>query len=340
MGGTQARTHVGNAARESGLPPPCAAVALQSAPQSWRFQAVAQRSIPLYTAESSSAPTASRDVRRRGRTRRPGGRHPVRRPHRRARGTLAGAGDGTLRGPGVWSTGAPPARGQAEASAPVGRRWLRDAKRRLEEKRAAEARPIPRSRSERVRESKRRLEEEHRVECRANEAYDAYRARGVMRDGRPRPAARRHATRVAIGRSKAFRSSHPESDHKARKPMGATDTAGTLSYEASWTVPGGGRPSSAEAELLAEVGHAKLRQHPTHPSAADPCRSRSRPRRCRAGNEALPTTEVVVPPGRPPPPTKRGNHARNNVSAGCAVSLLVPCPPGGPVLFPSRGAMR
>jgi transposase len=66
-----------------------------------------------------------------------------------------------------------------------GRRgWLRDAKRRLDEKRAAEARPIARSRPERLRESKRRLEEEHRAECRANEAYEAYRARGVMRDGR------------------------------------------------------------------------------------------------------------------------------------------------------------
>jgi transposase len=66
-----------------------------------------------------------------------------------------------------------------------GRRgWLREAKRRLDDKRAEEARPIPRSRPERVRESKRRLEEEHRVECQANADYEAYRSRGVMRDGR------------------------------------------------------------------------------------------------------------------------------------------------------------
>jgi transposase len=66
-----------------------------------------------------------------------------------------------------------------------GRRgWLRDAKRRLEEKRAEEARPIPRSRPERLKESKRRLEEELWTECQANAAYEAYRARGVMRDGR------------------------------------------------------------------------------------------------------------------------------------------------------------
>ena len=35
-----------------------------------------------------------------------------------------------------------------------------------------------------MRESKRRPEEEHQVECQANTDYEAYRARGVMRDGR------------------------------------------------------------------------------------------------------------------------------------------------------------
>ncbi len=66
-----------------------------------------------------------------------------------------------------------------------GRRgWLRDAKRRLDEKRAAEARPIARSRPERLRESKLRLEEELAAERRANADYEAYRARGVMADGR------------------------------------------------------------------------------------------------------------------------------------------------------------
>ncbi len=66
-----------------------------------------------------------------------------------------------------------------------GRRgWLRDAKRRLEEKRAEEAAPIPRSRPARLAEAKRRLEEDLDVECRANVAYEAYRARGVRKDGR------------------------------------------------------------------------------------------------------------------------------------------------------------
>src|SRR5919201_2231538 len=72
-----------------------------------------------------------------------------------------------------------------ELSTAQGRRgWLREAKRRLDEQRAAEARPIPRSRPERLQESKRRLEQEHRVECQAHADYEAYRARGVMKDGR------------------------------------------------------------------------------------------------------------------------------------------------------------
>jgi len=72
-----------------------------------------------------------------------------------------------------------------EMSTAQGRRgWLRDAKRRLDDKRAEDARPIPRDRPERLKEAKRRLEEEHQVECRANAAYEAYRARGVDKNGK------------------------------------------------------------------------------------------------------------------------------------------------------------
>ena len=75
---------------------------------------------------------------------------------------------------------------QPEMSTVQGRRgWLRDAQRRLDDKRAAEARPIRRDRSERLKEAKRRLEEEHRNKCGANAAYEAYRARGVDKNGRP-----------------------------------------------------------------------------------------------------------------------------------------------------------
>src|SRR3954453_16889766 len=73
----------------------------------------------------------------------------------------------------------------AELHTTQGRRgWLREAKRRLDERRAEEARPIPKSRPDRLNEAKRRLEQEHQVECDANAAYEAYRPRGVMKDGR------------------------------------------------------------------------------------------------------------------------------------------------------------
>src|SRR4051795_8561838 len=72
-----------------------------------------------------------------------------------------------------------------ELSTAQGRRgWLRDAKRRLDDRRAEEARPIPASRPARLKEAKRRLEEELWTECQANAAYEAYRARGRMKDGR------------------------------------------------------------------------------------------------------------------------------------------------------------
>ncbi len=63
-------------------------------------------------------------------------------------------------------------------------RWLRDARRRLDQQRAEQARPIPRSRAKRLLEARRRLDEELAVERRANAEYEAYRARGVMKDGR------------------------------------------------------------------------------------------------------------------------------------------------------------
>jgi hypothetical protein len=72
-----------------------------------------------------------------------------------------------------------------ELATAQGRRgWLREAKRRLDERRAEEARPIPAARPARVKEAKRRLDEELWTECQANAAYERYRARGRMKDGR------------------------------------------------------------------------------------------------------------------------------------------------------------
>jgi transposase len=68
------------------------------------------------------------------------------------------------------------------------REWLREAKRRLDEKRERDTRPVPRSRPARVREAKRRLREELWAEQRAIEAYERWRARGVSVDGARRMA--------------------------------------------------------------------------------------------------------------------------------------------------------
>lgn len=64
------------------------------------------------------------------------------------------------------------------------RAWLREAKERLERERAAKAEPVPRERAKRLELCRERLVEDWRTERWANRAYEAYRARGVMRDGR------------------------------------------------------------------------------------------------------------------------------------------------------------
>lgn len=64
------------------------------------------------------------------------------------------------------------------------RAWLREAKERLERERAAEAEPIPNDRQARLEICRRRLLGDWQTERRANRDYEAYRARGVMKDGR------------------------------------------------------------------------------------------------------------------------------------------------------------
>src|SRR3954452_7582996 len=70
------------------------------------------------------------------------------------------------------------------ATAEGRKKWLRAWQRRLDDERAEQARPVPQPRPKRLKEAKRRLEEELWTEQRANEAYEAYRARGAMKDGR------------------------------------------------------------------------------------------------------------------------------------------------------------
>jgi transposase len=72
-----------------------------------------------------------------------------------------------------------------EFATTAGRRgWLREAKKRLEAERTANPQPVPRDRSKRLKQAKRRLDEQLWTEVRANEAYERYRARGLMRNGR------------------------------------------------------------------------------------------------------------------------------------------------------------
>ncbi len=68
------------------------------------------------------------------------------------------------------------------------RAWFREARRGLEAQRALQARPVARSRAERLEESARRLAEELAVEREANAAYETWRARGIAADGSRRMA--------------------------------------------------------------------------------------------------------------------------------------------------------
>jgi Transposase domain (DUF772) len=62
--------------------------------------------------------------------------------------------------------------------------WLGEARRRLEQHRWEEPGPVAGSREERLVRAAERLEQELDAERRGNEAYEAYRARGRMKDGR------------------------------------------------------------------------------------------------------------------------------------------------------------
>ena len=83
-----------------------------------------------------------------------------------------------------------------------GRRgWLRNGRRQLDEQRERASRPVTRSRRERLAEAKRRLEEQLAVEVAANAAYEAYRARGVMKDGRGFASSRTPPRRPPVRRA-------------------------------------------------------------------------------------------------------------------------------------------
>src|SRR5829696_8475053 len=63
------------------------------------------------------------------------------------------------------------------------RAWLRDAQRRLEEERVGAPEPVPHDRAERLDLCRERLVEDWQSERRAHRDYEAWRARGMSRDG-------------------------------------------------------------------------------------------------------------------------------------------------------------
>jgi transposase len=63
------------------------------------------------------------------------------------------------------------------------RQRFREAKQELEEERKAKAKPIPRDRQKRLRECKKRLEEDLELERRVAKEHEAWRARGIAKDG-------------------------------------------------------------------------------------------------------------------------------------------------------------
>jgi hypothetical protein len=62
--------------------------------------------------------------------------------------------------------------------------WARAARRQLEAERWQTATPIARSREQRLRDAAERLEDDLAAKSRGMRAYEAYRARGQMKDGR------------------------------------------------------------------------------------------------------------------------------------------------------------
>ena len=66
--------------------------------------------------------------------------------------------------------------------------WLREARRQLDTRRVQDPRPVPRSRADRLLLGEHKLREDLAVEDEANEAYEAWRARGIALDGTRRMA--------------------------------------------------------------------------------------------------------------------------------------------------------
>jgi transposase len=192
------------------------------------------------------------------------------------------------------------------------RAWLREAKRRLDAERAEQGEPVPRDREERLELCHRRLVEDWRAEHRGNRAYEAYRKRGVIKDGRrfgsppkpyeppPKPEGKINTTDPDARRMKFGRNFIPAYNAQA------VTTEDQIIVAAEITTEGGDfeqlcpMVSSAERELerasvkerlgvvLADAGYWSndhidaLRERGMTPIVA-PDTTRNRPRKTRLG---------------------------------------------------------
>lgn len=192
------------------------------------------------------------------------------------------------------------------------RAWLREAKRGLDAERAAKGEPVPRDREERLELCRRRLLEDWQAERRGNRAYEAYRARGVIKDGRrfgappkpykppPKPEGKINTTDPDARRMKFGRNFIPAYNAQAVTTEEQVIVAAEITTESGDFEQLGPMVSSAESELeqagvtdrpevvLADAGYWSndhidaLRERGMIPIVA-PDTTRNRPRRTRLG---------------------------------------------------------
>jgi len=191
--------------------------------------------------------------------------------------------------------------------------WLREAKRRLDEKRVEEKQPIPRDRSERLELCHDRLVEDWRAQRQGNRAYEAYRERSVRERGKqsmgpgpgpyeppPRPEGKINTTDPDARRMKFGRNFIPAYNAQAVTTEGQLIVAAEITTEgidfeqldpmiraAERELKGAGVRERPEV-VLADAGYwsndhiDSLRERGMIPIVA-PDTTRNRPRKTRLG---------------------------------------------------------
>ena len=238
--------------------------------------------------------------------------------------------------------------------------WLRAARQSLDRHRARQARSIKRSRSIGLLEARRRLEEELEAERIGNERYEAYRARGRMKNGRrfgvppkpyappnvPRGEGQPHRPRLAagawdarLGQAAAFESQPADCDvpRPASRQSRACRPALKGSRRSRSTVPSSPTGSGARVRLWCSCTATSATCAPGSGSS-----TRSEPRTGRsptaAGTPARTTTSSRAPTtrcsrtsttsspscGRSKPPRRTWSRTRGVGSSACWPRSTIP----------------